>query len=82
MPSFDLRSCQVALSTVQPQLDMSSPLTHVSALERLSTHTFVAAGRIVQRFWAVSDLTCAVQALLLPRNSLRWFAVASVAQRT
>ncbi len=82
MPSFDLRSCQVALSTVQPQLDMSSPLTHVSALERLSTHTFVAAGRIEQLFWAVSDLTCAVQAPCLPRSSFRWLAVAAVEQRT
>ena len=79
---LDLQSYQVASSTVHPQLGMSSPLTHVSAPERLSTHTFVADGRIVQRFSAVSDLTCAVQALLLPRNSLRWLAVAAVEQRT
>ncbi len=82
IPSFDLRSYQIASSTVHPQLGMSSPLTHASAPERLSTHTFVAVGRIVQCFCAVSDLTCAVQALLLPRSSLRWFAVAAVEQRT
>ena len=82
MPSFDLRSYQVASSTVHPQLGMSSPLAHASAPERLSTHTFVASGRIVQRFWAVSDLTCSIQALLLPRSSLRRLAVSAVEQRT
>jgi hypothetical protein len=56
-PSFGLRSNQLAFSTVHPHLGMSSPLTHVSAPERLSTHTFVAAGKIVQFFWAVSELT-------------------------
>ena len=82
MSYFDLRSYEVASSTVHPQLGMSSPLAHVSAPERLSTHTFVALGRIVQRFWAVSDSTCAIHALLFPRNSFRRSAVAAVEQRT
>jgi hypothetical protein len=82
LPFLDPRSYPAASSTVHPQLGMSSPLTHVRVPERLSTHTFVAPGKSVQCFWAVSDLTCALQALLLPRNSFSWFAVAGVEQRT
>lgn len=82
MPFFGLWGYQDALSTVHPQVGMSSPLTQVSAPSRRSTHTLVAAGKIVQRFSAVAALTSAVQSRLLPRSSFRRFAVAAVEQRT